>query len=155
MHPLANDIRKIVLPAAFFALPERMRSDSAIELLLMTAAHESRFQHLKQVLTSGNYGPALGLWQMEPIALADVWGRIPRSILDAACPNGYAGEDRLCTDLIYAARMARLFYWLKPAPLPAADDVQGLAQYAKVWWNTAAGKATVEDYATAYTDLCI
>lgn len=120
---------------------------SAVELLLMIAAHESgMFKYIQQI-----NGPALGLFQMEPETHKEVHSYMKRKApkfddIKASPP------ERLVLDLRYSIAMARVFFMRFPEDLPCATDARGLAQYAKKYWNTEAGKATVLDYYNAYHD---
>ncbi len=133
-------------------------SESATELLLMTAAHESNLSsYIYQV-----EGPALGAYQMEPATLDDIWtnylsGRaMLRHEIVAKLKYIKRPENAaLATDLKFATIMARVHYLRDKQPLPKADDVEALAAYAKRVWNTEKGKATVEDYIGAYNKLVL
>lgn len=120
---------------------------SAVELLLMVAAHESGlFKYIQQI-----NGPALGLFQMEPETHKEVLSYMKRNApkfddIKASPP------ERLVLDLRYSIAMARVFFMRFPEALPCATDSRGLAKYAKKYWNTDAGKATVFDYYSAYSD---
>jgi hypothetical protein len=52
----------------------------------------------------------------------------------------------MVVDVEFAAAFARVYLYTFPEPLPHADDLDGLARYAKQYWNTEAGKATPEKY---------
>ena len=127
-------------------------SESAIRLLLMIAAHESGgFMYVRQV-----GGPALGLFQMEPLTYTDTMryiserqDRFPAFRWDSL-PRPYA----LAVDAQLAAQMARIYLMRFPEALPDKDDLEGLAKYAKTYWNTEKGKATWQDYYNAYKDYC-
>ena len=128
-------------------------SPAAIQLLVMIAAHESGgFRHVKQM---GN-GPAKGLLQMEPVGLQEVvrYSQI-RAERFASLPDLTAIHlEQLVFDAEMAVLCARVFFMAKPEPLPAVNDIEGLAKYAKKHWNTHTGKATWEDYAKAYRRYC-
>jgi hypothetical protein len=134
----------------------RIKSEAAIRLLLMTAAHESRMGHwLHQV-----GGPAEGIYQMEPATHYDLLDWIgPFTDDGSVCLKTLVTQlrtdllnDQVEGNLYYATAMARLFYWRRPEPLPEEHDLGGLARYAKQWWNTYLGKATVADYLQAAHD---
>ena len=127
-----EDLIKRTLAAA--NLP---RKQSAIDLLLGTAAQESAFgTYLKQV-----NGPALGAFQMEPATFYTVkaWSvrRFPLVL-----EGRYAPE--LEYDLSIAILSARLNYLSKPDSIP--ESLQGQAAYWKKYWNTYLGKGTIEQY---------
>lgn len=117
---------------------------AARALLLGTAAQESGFAYLRQL----GSGPALGLWQMEPATHDDLWTnflgfqmllRDKVLALKAAVP---VGAPQLATNLGYACACARAQYLRAPAPLPAANDIDGLAAYWKRYYNTPQGAGT-------------
>lgn len=118
---------------------------SAVELLVMVAAHESGlFKYIQQV-----DGPALGLFQMEPETHKEVLAYMKRNASKFKDIKSSSAE-RLVFDLRYSIAMARIFFMRFPEALPCATDVHGLARYAKKYWNTKAGKATALDYYGAY-----
>ena len=127
-------------------------NEAAVRLLLMIAAHESGgFMYVRQVR-----GPALGLFQMEPATYTDTMRyiserqeRFPKLRWDSL-PRPKA----LCVDSWLAAQMARVYLMRFPEALPDKDNLEGLARYAKKYWNTEAGKATWEDYFNAYREYC-
>jgi hypothetical protein len=124
-------------------------SPSAEALVLGTAVHESRLTYLRQI----GGGPALGLYQIEPATHADLY----RSYLDARAElktramrllaPSPDSDAQLATNLAYATAVCRLLYFRAPAPLPASDDVDGLAAYWKAHYNTPAGKGAAAEWA--------
>lgn len=146
----------VILPAL---KPLGLWSLAAENLLVGTVAHESAGgKYLHQVR-----GPALGIYQIEPLTHFDVWanylkyqtglrdkvlGMVPACHLrhDSATGMEYATDSMLITDLAYATVMARLIYRRRPEPLPAADDLPGLAAYWKAHYNTPLGAGTVEQF---------
>ena len=129
-------------------------SGAAVRLLAMIAAHESGgFRYVQQM---GN-GPAKGMLQMEPIGLEEVQRYMtlrPWKFREMLDPEMFSLDDLIFnTDLAIAA--GRIFFMAKPEPLPSMDDIEGLAKYAKKYWNTESGKATWEDYANAYREHCL
>ncbi len=130
----------------------KMSSESAVNLILMIVAHESGLlTYAKQIR-----GPALGFAQMEPATftwLLEWLGRNRPSLLMALSKFGPVENDSaefmvMCPQ--YAVVCARLNLLRFAEPLPDANDLDGLARYAKKYWNTSAGKATEADYLTAY-----
>lgn len=119
-------------------------SEDAVELLLFTCAVESNGgTYLKQVK-----GPALGIYQMEPATYNDLWINYIKnkpSLLMIMLSNfdcvRMPPEDRLIYDLRYATAMTRLFYGRISEALPAKDDIQGIWDYYKKFYNTTAGAA--------------
>jgi hypothetical protein len=120
----------------------------AVNLLLGTAAQESRFgTYLTQIK-----GPALGVFQMEPATEVDIWNnwlayrtkienRV-KAVTGVKCPS----RTHLHGNLLYQIVMARLHYLRCPEPLPAADDIPGMAAYWKQHYNTPLGRGTVEEF---------
>lgn len=124
-------------------------SRAASNLLVGTAVQESGLTYLKQL----GGGPALGVYQIEPATHVDVlynWVQhrpIYAWIMDEA-------DDRsLITDLAYATTIARLIYYRRPEPLPEADDIDGLASYWKLWYNTPRGKGHAAEFALKYREF--
>lgn len=124
-------------------------SDSAVNLLLGTCAQESQMgTYIKQV-----NGPALGIYQVEPDTHSDVWTNYldyNPSLRVKIRSFGEPCENSLMTNLAYATAIARTLYLRVKAPLPAADDIEGLGRYYKSYYNTALGKATIEQFASNY-----
>ena len=137
-------------------------SGQAEDLLVMIAAHESHLgTYLKQVS-----GPALGPYQHEPDSLHDLYKNYLRfrfpleELLSEFTAPGLTPEENLTCNLAYATAVARLQLWRVKEPIPDPEDfplgrrdetyLMALAVYAKKHWNSALGKATPQDYFTAY-----
>lgn len=140
-------LTEFVRPALNAMEPRIRRTDAAEELLMMVAAHESGgFRYVAQTP-----GPARGLWQMEPGTfewlLEDIAPTVPGS-------NGFScGQptfNQLTWNMRFAAAYARLRFWAVDAPLPDFHDTWNQARYAKKFYNSIKGKATVEDYVRGY-----
>jgi hypothetical protein len=118
-------------------------SEAAVNMLLGTAAQESKFAtYLKQL---GN-GPALGIFQMERPTfdwLKNVYGN--------KYPIG--NFEELEFNLKQAILLCRLRYKVVPESLPAADDVEGLAAYWKKYYNTPLGKGTTAEFVNNYKNF--
>lgn len=125
-------------------------SPAAVNLLLLTAAQES---HMGTYIRQLGNGPALGVFQMEPATHDDIWENyldykyeLSGEVLFAADMTGNgAYRSALEYNLKYAILMARMQYRRRPEPLPAADDIRGLAAYWKQWYNTPLGAGTEEE----------
>jgi hypothetical protein len=127
----------------------------AEKLVMGTAAQESRFQYLHQL----GKGPALSLWQIEPVTAMDTLRRAPVGYLDrldTLCPgalpvNNSNVIDRLVGDLFLGAAMCRLVYYMKPFTMHA-DAVSGreapewCAWIWKKYYNTMKGKGTTAEF---------
>ncbi len=128
-------------------------SESAVNLLLGTAALESNFgTYLRQY----GGGPSLGVFQMEPDTEIDIWNNYLRyrisNDLKVTRITGATGPSvaALEADLIYQIVMARLHYKRIKEPLPDAEDVAGLARYWKQHWNTPQGKGSEQQFIYNY-----
>lgn len=63
-------------------------------------------------------------------------------------------EYNLLANIPYQIVMARLHYRRCKEPIPAKDDINGLAQLYKKRYNTELGKATVEEAIKNYNKYC-
>ncbi len=152
----ANQLRQLVVRPALKAIG--LWSEAAENLVMGTAAQESGLTHIHQL----GAGPAVGLFQMEPATYHDIWNRwlagqpeIRKKLLKiAGLPEDSIGEpdvNLMAGNLYFAAAMCRIFYRRIQAPLPAADDVPGLAAYWKKYYNTAKGKGTPQQFVSNWS----
>ena len=124
-------------------LPPKLHSESAIELLLGTAAQESAFgTYLRQF----GKGPARGAFQMEGMTFGDLVNRYSDEFPEI---NNWKFEE-LEWDLRKAAIMARIKYYSCPGRLPLSNDLVGMARYWKRWYNTPLGCGTIEEFIENY-----
>ena len=136
-----------------------MNSKSAIELLMLTAANETK---MGKYLVQLNNGPAEGMFQMLPSTEDDIWDTyVHRKIhllykLKAILPleNVIPKVSFLKTNLTYQICMVRIYYYRFPEKLPEADNVYELARYYKQYYNTHLGKATIEEAIDNYKKYC-
>lgn len=128
-------------------------SKNAEELLLLTAAQES---HLGTYLHQLDVGPAKGIYQMEPSTHDDIWENFLRyrkrlsgkvQQYELSKPNN---ADQMAGNLYYATAMARCHYLRFSESLPEHNDIEGMAQYYKKYYNTHKGKATVKEAISNY-----
>lgn len=128
----------------------------AIELMMGTAAHESHMgSYLKQV-----GGPALGVYQMEPVTHDDIWENYLAFVNDDRiawveyqCADPFAQHEMLVYDLRYATVMARLAYYRHSFDWPDPEDPQWLYKLADIWkefYNTPSGKGTTAKFIRDY-----
>ena len=125
-------------------------SDSARNLILGTCAQESAMgTYIHQI-----NGPALGIYQCEPDTFKDIWinflshrGNIIRKLEQFTSLDG---SSQLIHNLKYATAICRIHYLRVKEALPDADDVEGLANYYKKYYNTLAGKGTVDQFIDNY-----
>ena len=128
-------------------------SEDAEELLVFTCAVESLGgTYLKQV-----NGPALGIYQMEPITYNDIWerylkanGRLSMMMFSNFHVAFMPSEERLIYDLRFATAMTRLHYARVKEPLPTCKDENAVWDYYKRYYNTFKGAATKEESLAKY-----
>lgn len=140
-----------------------MYSDSAVELLMLTAAVESNFgEYLRQIK-----GPAKGYFQCEPVTHNDIMDRwlntrpdvkakvekFAEKYLDGA-ELGKLSAKTMEYNIKYAILVARLFYLRVKEPLPKATDVNALAAYWKKYYNTHLGAGVVAKAVDKYRYYC-
>jgi hypothetical protein len=121
-----------------------LHSDHCVELLAMIAAHESLGgKHRRQI----GGGPALGLFQIEPVTHNSVWDNSD-TIKSRAARFGIKEDvSRLETDDGYSIFVARHYLAMDRNPLPKTPEA--MAAYCKSYWNRI-GKATAEKYLNDY-----
>jgi len=119
-----------------------MDSASIHDLLLGTAAKES---HLGKYLIQVN-GIALGPWQIEPATHDDCCRYLKnKSNLKDITYNllfGISSKDQLIWNVFYSCAIARIKYWMIPAPLPQENAyltkeqyIHALGEYWDKWYN--------------------
>jgi hypothetical protein len=131
-------------------------SKEAEELIVFTCATES----LGGTYLSQVGGPALGIYQMEPVTYNDIWQsyisqnpRIMLRLVSAFNCNRMPPEELLIYDLRFATAMTRLFYARIKEPLPSADDVEAIWDYYKQYYNTYKGEAAKDISIKRYRDF--
>lgn len=157
----------IIIPVLEYLHPHIPFSNEAVDLLMMTCAHESLMGTSIHQLDGG---VAQGVYQMEPRTEEDIYlnylkyrVELELKLLrltpdEVVCPNLY--------NPIYSTAMARVHYYRVPEPLPRrveyvspnGEDLvdeyrKALASYAKKYYNTELGAATAEDYYRDYLAL--
>ena len=128
-------------------------SEDTVELMMMIAAHES---HLGTYLSQVN-GPALGIFQIEPVTHDDTWANGDSCEANGAI-LGYnlectIGGEPLEYDLRYQIFMARQKLFMITKAIPS--ELGARARYCKYYWNTVHGKARAADYLDAYLNYCV
>jgi hypothetical protein len=133
-------------------------SKNAQMLLLSTAAIESKCgYYIKQI-----EGPALGIWQMEPVTLHDIYENCDAlndgdgllNKFDAIDLFNFSYDLRATLPIspTYACAMARLKYSMDTAPLPFYGDIYAIYEYYKRIYNTPLGASTFEKFKSAWEE---
>lgn len=140
----------------------KLHSIEAVDLLMVTSAAESECgEYIKQL----NNGPALGVFQMEPATLNDLYDNYlfyKKDKLELL-------ESFRCTDnreldlegnIIFQIVSARLQYYRFKEKIPKKENfdhwspyILALASYWKKYWNTDKGKGTIEKTADDYARI--
>ena len=157
----------VVIPTLKYLEDEIPFSDEAVDLLMMTCAHESKGgRFLRQLGMEGDRG-AFGVYQMEVATHDDIYDHFLTSRERLEClvlclsydledeMNCFGLGEQLITNLAYATAMARVHYWRVKEPLPSKDDMgylDKLGKYAKRYYNTHEGKATASKYVADYLE---
>jgi hypothetical protein len=152
----------VVIPTLKYLDSEIPYSEEAVDLLMMTCAHESiGGTYLRQKGMTGTEG-AFGVYQMELDTHDDIYQnflhfrkKLIFKIDDLCGTDGASPRVDLTTNLAYATAMARVHYWRVAEALPSKDDtpyayMSKLGEYAKKYYNTPLGKATSSKYVTYY-----
>jgi len=129
-----------------------LQHPAATNLLLGTAAQESRMGHYMRQLYGG---PALGILQMEPATFEyHVKYLNKRPELKAAILQ-FCGVTELRAEYLefnnaFAICMSRVHYYRIRKALPQAHDIAGLAKYWKIYYNSILGKGTEKEFIENY-----
>lgn len=141
----AKQLREFIADVLLTA-PVPLNGPEAIELLMGTAAQESRLGFYIEQLV----GPAEGIFQIEPATAHDIETRIREPL--RSWVRGYRDDEpikwALKARLDYGIAMCRLKYFMCPGALPS--DLAGQAAYWKKYYNTPLGKGTTEEYIKNY-----
>lgn len=132
------------------------RGEAAENLILGTICQESGFRHIKQL-----NGPALGLIQIEPDTLDDLYLNFLHyhkawmlwlEGLRGLFPDKYSAIQG---NLYYMTAVCRLQYYRFPFMMPDADDVEGLGIIWKKFWNTPKGRGTIPQFVLNYKEYVL
>jgi hypothetical protein len=156
----------VVIPTLKYLDSEIPYSEEAVDLLMLTCAHESRGgTYLRQKGMAGTKG-AFGVYQMELATHRDIWvnflylrlgacSKVARLSADVELKQDCTVDngEEIMWNLAYATAMARVHYWRVAEALPSKDYtnyMSALGDYAKKYYNTQLGKATSSRYVTDY-----
>ena len=114
-----------------------MYSEAAENLIMGTAAQESRLEYVRQI-----GGPALSLFQIEPASYYDYWDNYLQfrpemsvTILRAIGTDRRPDANRMIWDMRLATIMCRIHYRRIQDALPDSHDVWGMAHYWKRFYK--------------------
>lgn len=150
----AQQLHDLIIKPTLQYMGGRYYSKDAAMLLLATAAIESDCgYYIKQI-----DGPALGVWQMEPVTHNDIWNNcdaltsktLQRSVVFSLAAMGKCGDESLSCAPMYACAMARLKYSMDRASLPDYNDVDSVYNYYKRVYNTHLGVSTKAKFIAAW-----
>lgn len=147
----SDHLREFIIKPALEKI--QIYSPNDVELLMFTCATESRGGYfLKQ-----EGGPALGIYQMEPLTYNDIWVNfinLKQSLLTMMINNFGCGrtpsEDRLVYDLEFATVMCRIHYMRNHEVIPDHQEADLIWSYYKRYYNTALGAAKKDESINAY-----
>jgi len=144
------DVRLYLVRPAFKYC--RIWSRASENLIIGTGLVESEFKYLAQI-----EGPALSPWQIEPPTFTwlihrlstdrDLMLRVLKYLGMATLPSD---PHQLINNMALACILARLKYWYNPAPLPGADDIEGLARYWAKIYNTRNNEKDIKRFINRY-----
>ena len=137
MKTIADTIRE--MPACY-------HGDNVNILMFGTIAQESHLGKYRKQIN----GEALGIPQIERPTFGHVFKRYEKLIRSIFPELIEINFEMLETNDKLAIVVARLKYWTIPVFIPAADDLEGIANYWKKYYNTAKGKGTVEQFLKNY-----
>jgi len=121
-----------------------LHSDHCVELLAMICAHESLGgKHRRQI----GGGPALGIFQIEPVTHNSIWDNSDTIKSRAAKFSIKEDVANLESDDCYSIWVARHYLAMDKNPLPKTPEAMSV--YCKSYWNRT-GKATPEKYLNDY-----
>jgi hypothetical protein len=173
-----KQFRQFVIQPALKAID--LYSENAEELLIMTCAQETQgASFLKQISgpALGPYGCEPPTYK--DVCMSKLYHPVVRVAIHAGSPDGYTyvptGEIRLSdlgekvnnemgwdyedqipdilnltTNLAYATMICRIHYLRVVDPIPDKNDLKGLFNYYKKYYNTYKGKATEEEVMDNY-----
>ena len=122
--------------------------NAAEQLLLETCAAETQLGHYRD---PSPMGAGRGCCQIDPIGLLDIQRNSREHFKSVRDNFGYQIAllqiDQVQTDPLLALVLCRLHYKRIPAAIPATRAER--AHYWKQYYNTSAGKGTVEHYLKA------
>lgn len=132
-----------------------LHSGSAVNLLLGTCLQESRGgTYLRQMSNDFDIGVhAIGIMQMEKNTfdwMLEKYDYKISMLLNSSMNCEGVEFEQLEYNLELSILFARLRYLAVPEALPESEDLRGLANYWKKYYNTIHGAGTVEEFINIY-----
>lgn len=129
-----------------------LHSRAAENLMIGTGLVESQFKYLIQ-----KKGVALSFFQIEPKTFTwlivklsndkNIMQKVLRLLGMATLPTN---ANQLINNLALSCIIARLKYWYNPAPLPDADNLEDLARYWAMHYNTLNKETDIKRFIDLY-----
>lgn len=148
--------KSLVIIPTLERMGPKFNSPDAVHLLLGTALHESRLTYLRQLPG----GPALGLYQIEPTTINDIYENFLSYNADLEAivhnlMNGMGRAFQAVTNLAYSTALARLVYYRISEKLPDWQNSAQVASYWKRHYNTTKGAGRIQDFEQTYRELVL
>jgi len=139
-----------VIRPTLYSMCGKYNSTAAEQLLLGTAVHESEnFSYRRQEGYSlyGD-GGGFGVYQIQYNAFTTINDNPNKEIIiDMFAWFDYSDKYNLIYNDSYSTAIARLQYWMAPAPLPPANDLYAQARYWAKYYNKGKNReAKIKDY---------
>lgn len=123
-------------------------------LMMVTGEIESGYKYINQL----NNGPAKGFWQIEPTTHIDLWENFLRFNPKLASQISHItgihpskeNHNALVWNLAYSLCMARMVYYRQDFHLPNFEDVTGMWNIYKTFYNSREGKSNFTQFVSAH-----
>ena len=148
------DVRDFIIAPALNSTG--LGSADAIALMTCTGYQETRYNAVRQ-----HPGPALGLWQIEPVTHQDIKRELKRADHRMLCERIISAcymtcfpldDDILIWNLRYSVLIARMVYYRHGEKLPSQNDPVAMATYYCKYYNVR-GKAKLTDVINLFTSV--
>jgi len=146
-----TQFRTDILRPTLHAMGKKYEGEAAENLILGTIAQESGFKYIRQI-----GGPALGLIQMEPATLYDLYKNYlnlrlgKKKKVQWFASNELMLTEQLQSNLAYMCAICRMQYYRQPFTMPEPDDIKALAKIWKKYWNTEKGRGSESAFILNY-----
>lgn len=126
-------------------------SKEAARLILFTSATESLCGHYLRQIGKSGYGPARGIYQCELNTFEDVTNFINtnnnlKTLIDYLKVPGMEDITNLTINPAFSTAICRVHYLRIKEGLPDYNDIDGIWNYYKKYYNSFLGKATKDKF---------